>query len=67
MIKTIFAAMLALALSTAPASVAFADQPNQNAGGGSGNSGPGDKSSPKQGPPEGCDHGFPGNEDEACD
>lgn len=30
-------------------------QPNQNAGGGPGNSGPGDKNSPVQGPPPGKD------------
>jgi len=33
-------------------------QPNQNAGGGPGNSGPGDKNSPVQGPPPGRDPGF---------
>ena len=32
------------------------DKPNQNAGGGSGNSGPGDKNSPVEGPPPGRDH-----------
>jgi hypothetical protein len=31
-------------------------QPNQNAGGGPGNSGPGDKNSPVEGPPPGRDH-----------
>jgi hypothetical protein len=35
-------------------------QPNQNAGGGPGNSGPGDKNSPVEGPPPGPDHNFPG-------
>ncbi len=36
--------------------VSGGDQPNQNAGGGSGNSGPGDKNSPVEGPPPGRDH-----------
>jgi hypothetical protein len=31
--------------------VSAGDQPNQNAGGGPGNSGPGDKNSPVEGPP----------------
>jgi hypothetical protein len=35
--------------------VAGGAQPNQNAGGGPGNSGPGDKHSPVQGPPPGRD------------
>ncbi|HZH51047.1 MAG TPA: hypothetical protein VEZ16_04110 [Microvirga sp.] len=34
-------------------------QPNQNAGGGPGNSGPGDKNSPVQGPPPGKDNRDP--------
>jgi hypothetical protein len=34
-------------------------KPNQNAGGGPGNSGPGDKHSPVEGPPPGRDHNFP--------
>jgi hypothetical protein len=40
--------------------VAGGVQPNQNAGGGPGNSGPGDKKSPVQGPPPGKDPRFPG-------
>ncbi len=36
--------------------VSGGDQPNQNAGGGPGNSGPGDKNSPVEGPPPGRDH-----------
>ena len=40
-------------------SVAGGAKPNQNAGGGPGNSGPGDKNSPVQGPPPGRDHDFP--------
>jgi hypothetical protein len=39
--------------------VSGGDQPNQNAGGGPGNSGPGDKNSPVEGPPPGRDHNFP--------
>ena len=35
----------------------------KNAGGGPGNSGPGDKNSPVQGPPPGKDRDFPGNTD----
>jgi hypothetical protein len=35
-------------------------QPNQNAGGGPGNSGPGDKKSPVEGPPPGPDKDFKG-------
>ena len=38
--------------------VAGGVKPNQNAGGGPGNSGPGDKASPVQGPPEGKDPQF---------
>jgi bacteriocin-like protein len=34
-----------------------------NQGGGPGNSGPGDKNSPVQGPPPGKDPHFPGNAD----
>ena len=40
--------------------VSGGDQPNQNMGGGPGNSGPGDKNSPVEGPPPGPDHNFPG-------
>jgi len=36
------------------------DQPNQNAGGGPGNSGPGDKDSPVEGPPPGQQPSPPG-------
>jgi len=50
----IFAAALLLS------GAAIAAQPNQNAGGGPGNSGPGDKNSPVEGPPPGEDHDFPG-------
>ena len=43
--------------------VAGGAQPNKNAGGGPGNSGPGDKNSPVQGPPPGKDNDFPGKAD----
>jgi len=66
MTRFVLAVMLAMAFAAAPVSAAWAAQPNQNAGGGPGNSGPGDKNSPVEGPPDGCDHDFPGNED-ACD
>lgn len=68
--KLLFALFFAsLLILSGPLSVpAWADQPNQHAGGGPGNSGPGDKNSPVEGPPDGCDHGFPGDEDAgACD
>lgn len=52
-----------LAMSTVAASQAWADQPNQNAGGGPGNSGPGDKASPVEGPPPGPDHDYKGSGD----
>lgn len=55
-------ALIAFALVMSTGSV-WADQPNQNAGGGSGNSGPGDKASPVEGPPPGPDHDYTGNGD----
>jgi len=57
--KKLFTIAVALLVSTA----VFAAQPNQNAGGGPGNSGPGDKNSPVEGPPPGADHDFPGQGD----
>jgi len=54
MTKTVLAVGLASA-------TAFAD--SKNAGGGPGNSGPGDKNSPVQGPPDNDNHSPPGGFD----
>lgn len=63
MIRNVLIALAFALTSTVVASPAWADQPNQNAGGGPGNSGPGDKASPVEGPPPGPDHDYKGQGD----
>jgi hypothetical protein len=60
MTRTVLAMVLATAVGLASAT-AFAD--SKNAGGGPGNSGPGDKNSPVQGPPDNDKHSPPGGFD----
>jgi len=67
--------LIAAALAAAPVSIAWADPPNQNAGGGPGNSGNGDQNSPGHGGggvangpgPDGPVGAAPDDHGNACD